>query len=273
VEGKLLWFESGPLIQLTYSQDWCARIGFPPGGRYQPGDWVDEGKLLLFIKEEVASRPPHKGPRLTAEKKRRAGVSVVERAVKRQRGPRGVAAGLAAAYIVEGDDDEDCSDLLLMYNTVRSYISAINELWSHQTSRGLHNAAQPQRVAMKALKTSIIRGEHNRRRTELTDRGIATVLDGYTAVQIPDLNRQVWAGSLGAGVEEQSLRTQLDFLLGNSMLLRLSNRLPMELADVFYWILPKEGPNGDGWCVIAVMDQGKSSLFCLLYLLLIANYI
>ena len=45
---------------------------------------------------------------------------------------------------------------------------------------------------------------------------------------------------------EQALRTQVDFLLGNSMLLRLSNQLPIELADLFLMPLPKEGTRGDG---------------------------
>jgi hypothetical protein len=232
-------------------------MGFPPGGKFLPGDWVDEGKLLLFIKEEVATRAPRKGTRLAEEKKRKAAANAEGRAPKRRKGLSGTVDGAQSSLIVEGDDDDDCSELVLMYNTVRSYVSAINDLWSHQTSRGLHNAPQPQRVAIKALKTSIIRAEHDRRRAEFTDRGIATALDGYTASQIPDLNRQVWACSLGSGVEEQSFRTQLDFLLGNSMLLRLSNRLPMELADLFLMPLPKEGISSDGWCLMAVMDQGK----------------
>jgi hypothetical protein len=50
---------------------WCAAQGFPPGGQYLPGDWVDEGKLLLFIKEEVAARAPRKGARLVDERKRK----------------------------------------------------------------------------------------------------------------------------------------------------------------------------------------------------------
>jgi hypothetical protein len=60
----------------------------------------------------------------------------------------------------EGDDDEACSNLVLMYNTVRGYYSAINELWAHQTSLGLYLVARPQRVALTALKTSIARGQH-----------------------------------------------------------------------------------------------------------------
>ena len=60
----------------------------------------------------------------------------------------------------EEDEDEDCSDLVLMYNSVRGYCSAINELWAHQTSLGLHTACRPQQVARTALKTSIVRGQY-----------------------------------------------------------------------------------------------------------------
>lgn len=240
-------------------RDWCTAQGFPPGGQYLPGDWVDEGKLLLFIKEEVAPRAPRKGARLVEEKRKRR-ATAPDRPAKRRRGGSAVAVAAVASHLIEeGEDDEEQSDLVLMYNTVRGYVSAIKELWAYQTSSGLHSAPQPKRVALKALETSIVRGEHTRRREELTDRGVSTFRDGYLASQIPDLNRQVWAEALGRGVAEQQLRTQLDFLLGNAMLLRLSNRLPMELADLFLMPLPKEGTQGDGWCFVAVMDQGKTN--------------
>jgi hypothetical protein len=102
-----------------------------------------------------------------------------------------VAAKANSHLIIKGEDDEDYSELVLMYNTVRSYVSAIKELWSYQTSRGLYSAPQPTRIALKALETSILRGEHARRREVFTDRGISTFRDGYLASQIPDLNRQV----------------------------------------------------------------------------------
>ena len=41
------------------------------------------------------------------------------------------------------------------------------------------------------------------------------------------------------------------------MLLRSSNRLPMELADLFSVDLPREGVNGSGWAFVTVMDQGE----------------
>jgi hypothetical protein len=254
-------------------------MGFAEGGKYLPGDYVDEGKLLLFIKE-VASRPPRRGARLEAEKrrKRQAPSTQEPKSSKRKKGRKGPTdrppidgptdGPADGATAVDGtldddddDDDESCSDLVLMYNTVRGYCTAINELWAHQVSRGLHSASRPQKVAMTALKTSIARGEHQRRRDEFTDRGLATIRDGYTASQIPDLTRKVWQQSLGEGCVSQQFRTQLCFLFGNSMLLRLGNRLPMELPDLFSMPLPGEGPKKDGssWCLVSVMDQGMDS--------------
>jgi hypothetical protein len=106
---------------------------------------VDEGKLLLFIKDEVASRVPRRGRRLNAEKERKSKGKGKRRAEsllqlsqprKRQRG--GLASATTSANtstsalpVLEGEDDESCSDLVLMYNTVRGYCSAINELWAH----------------------------------------------------------------------------------------------------------------------------------------------
>ncbi|EED17237.1 hypothetical protein TSTA_022910 [Talaromyces stipitatus ATCC 10500] len=214
---------------------WCKKMGFKEGGRYLPGDYVDEGKLLLFIKEEVASRPPRRGQRLKAERKRkRTAAEVLSEGPpsKRKREKISVPSMAFEELPVESDDDEACSELVLIYNT------------AHQTSLGLHNAARPQRVAMTALKTSIARGQHQRQYDEFTDCGLATIRDGYVASQIPNLTRKVWAQCLGQNQIEQQFHTQLCFLFGNSMLLRLSNRLPMELPGLFSMPLPNEGLKG-----------------------------
>jgi hypothetical protein len=236
-------------------------MGFQEGGRYLPYDYVDEGKLLLFIKEEVASRPPRQGRRLNAERKRKALKRTEERAAKRRhRNSQLPKPFESESESEDSEEEEECSELVLMYNSVRGYCSAINELWAYQTSQGLHSAVRPQRVALTALKTSFVRGQQQRLRSEFTDRGLATIRDGYTASQIPDLTGKVWSQSIGNGsCVEQLFRTQLCFLFGNSMLLRLSNRLPMELPDLFSMALPKEGPNGTGWCLVTVMSQGKTN--------------
>ncbi|RFU28809.1 hypothetical protein B7463_g7504, partial [Scytalidium lignicola] len=44
------------------------KISFKKGGKYLPGDYVDKGKLLLFIKDKVASCTLKQGHRLEAEK-------------------------------------------------------------------------------------------------------------------------------------------------------------------------------------------------------------
>ena len=126
---------------------------------------------------------------------------------KQRKGPSSSQLSPTDNVVVEGEDDKSCSDLVLMYNTVRGYCSAVNELWAHQTSMGLHSADRPQRVALTALKTSIVQGEHKRRWDEFVDRGLSTIRDGYTASQIPDLTQKVWQQSLGANCIEQLFRT------------------------------------------------------------------
>ena len=89
-----------------------------------------------------------------------------------------------------------------------------------------------------------------------------TIRDGYTERQIATLMGAAWAcGGGGGGAVEQHFQTQLDFLLGNTMLMRLSNRLLLELPDLFMIPLKNEGTRGDSWAMVAVMDQGKSTPF------------
>jgi hypothetical protein len=64
--------------------------------------------------------------------------------------------------------------------------------------------------------------------------------------------------SLGGHSAKISLQTYVDFLFGNTMLLRSSNHLLMELPDLFLMSLPREGIRGNGWCMVIVTDQGMS---------------
>jgi hypothetical protein len=136
--------------------------------------------------------------------------------------------------------------LLLTYNSVHGYVSAIMELWSHQVSEKLHSSPLPHNVAVKSLKTSIARGQHQRRRAEFEDCRLSTIIDRYTAKQIPDMTRVLWRNALGPRTSKQSFRTNLDFLFDNTMLLRQRNRLPLDLLDLFSLDLPKGGQKGKG---------------------------
>ncbi|KAM4065624.1 centromere DNA-binding protein complex CBF3 subunit [Hirsutella rhossiliensis] len=164
---------------------WPASV---PQGQQLPGDLVDEGKLLLFMKEVVASRPPKKGKRVADERKRHLEAQEAKRAVKRRRAPSDtiVVGGGGSEYESDSDLELYESTLKLQYNTIPDHT---NVAWSER-------------------------------------REIAC-----------------------------ALRTQVDFLLGNHMLLRSGNRLPMELADCFPLDLPNEGCKAQG------RKGGKVSVF------------
>jgi len=245
-------------------------MAYRPGGEFLPYDWVDEGKLLLFMKSKVAERAPRTGSRLAAERKR-GPTDELERSTtqtkRRTQGPVVNVEEVPGAFRAsDSEDDGPKSELFLMYNSVRGYVSAIMEIWSHQVSTKLHSSPRPHNIAVKALQTSIARGQHARRRDEFEDRGVSTMKDGYTMKQIPDMTRVVWSNSLGTRTSEQAYRTNLDFLFGHAMLLRQSNRLPLELPDLFSMDLPKEGQRGKGWCFVVVMDQGKDHPSLSLYI-------
>lgn len=66
-----------------------------------------------------------------------------------------------------------------MYGTVRSYVSAIRDLWTVQTSLGLYNVPDPNSHVVSNFVNSLTSKEHNRRREEYFDRGLGTMKDGY----------------------------------------------------------------------------------------------
>jgi centromere DNA-binding complex CBF3 subunit-like protein len=151
------------------------------------------------------------------------------------------------------------STLKLQYNTVRGYVSAIQKLYDEQKSRGINPAARPQGVALKALKRSILATTWSRKRKEYMDRGVGTLRDVYSPAQIPDHTTVAWSERKEVAC---ALRTQVDFLFGNHMLLRSGNRLPMELADCFPLELPNEGLKIQGHttkALVVVMNCGKTN--------------
>ncbi|KAM4062622.1 centromere DNA-binding protein complex CBF3 subunit, domain 2 domain-containing protein [Hirsutella rhossiliensis] len=240
---------------------WPASV---PQGQQLPGDLVDEGKLLLFMKE--------KGKRVADERKRHLEAQEAKRAVKRRRAPSAhhtntqlppadtiVVGGGGSEYESDSDLELYESTLKLQYNTVRGYVSAIQKLYDEQKSRGVNPAARPQGVALKALKRSILATTWSRKRKEYMDRGVGTLRDVYAPAQIPDHTNVAWSERREIAC---ALRTQVDFLLGNHMLLRSGNRLPMELADCFPLDLPNEGFKAQGYttkALVVVMNCGKTN--------------
>jgi len=168
-------------------------------------------------------------------------------------------------YCSSSSDDSDNpifeSQLKLQYNTVRGYVSAIQKLYEKQKVMGINPAPRPQGVALKALKRSILATAWNKKRKEYTDRGVGTLKDVYSPTQIPQHTAAAWAEQDRKSIAA-ALRTNVDFLFGNHMLLRSSNRLPMELPDCFCIDLPNEGLKTEGFIsksLIVVMNCGKTN--------------
>lgn len=110
------------------------------------------------------------------------------------------------------------------------------------------------------MKKSILAVVWARKRTEYSDRLEGTIKDTYTKAQLPQHHEAVWRDD--SGDISCLLRTQVDFLFGNHMLLRQSNRRPMELPDCFRLELPNEGQKSrefPTYALVVVMNQGKTN--------------
>ncbi|KJZ70438.1 hypothetical protein HIM_10176 [Hirsutella minnesotensis 3608] len=227
------WKQRGQASWPVIPKVWPAPV---PQGQQLPGDLVDEGKLLLF----------HEGGRGVAfPKERKEDTIFVD--------------GGGSEYESGSDIESYESTLRLQSNTVRGYVSAIQKLYDEQKSRGVNPAARPQGVALKALKRSILATTWARKRKEYTDRGVGTLTDVYAQEQIPDHTNVAWSERMEIAC---ALKTQVDFLFGNHMLLRSGNRLSIELADCFPLDLPNEGLKVPGYttkALVVVMNCGKTN--------------
>lgn len=156
------------------------------------------------------------------------------------------------------------AELSLQYNTVRLYISAIMRLYLEQKGMGINRAPEPKGLGTKILKSAVLKSSWaKKKRREYRDRGVGTIKDAYLPRQIADHT----AACLDKETHKQmngDLRTSLDFLLGNHMLLRGSNRRPVELPDLFCVVLPNEGlktnhRDHEVKAFVMVMNEGKTN--------------
>jgi hypothetical protein len=98
--------------------------------------------------------------------------------------------------------------------------------------------------------------------------------DIYIPSQVPQHTAVAWVG-LSNGKKPNygyMLRTNVDFLLGNHMLLRSSNRRPLKLPDCFYLKLSNEGVKGSvpvpapvltpkAYAFVVIMNKGKTNQY------------
>ncbi|KAM4063862.1 centromere DNA-binding protein complex CBF3 subunit [Hirsutella rhossiliensis] len=209
---------------------WPASV---PQGQQLPGDLVDEGKLLLFMKEKTT--PRGSGSQEGRERRRAPSDTIV-------------VGGGGSEYESDSDLELYESTLKLQYNTVRGYVSAIQKLYDEQKSR--ESILRPGHGSgTEGAQTQHSCNDLEPEEEGIHGQGVGTLRDVYAPAQIPDHTNVAWSERREIAC---ALRTQVDFLLGNHMLLRSGNRLPMELADCFPLDLPNEGFKAQG---------GKVSVF------------
>ena len=190
---------------------------------------MSEEKLLVFLLEEVFGRDV----RNSASKKSRTredGTAVVQ---------------------------------TLGSEAVKQYVKGMIDLYALQKAQGINTNAHPRGRVLKATLKSRELHEAERRKTEYVDRGIGTLLDGYSEGELIEFVRYCWVGYETQGrvnprTTEGFLRTVADFLFAHHTLVRGENRRAAELADLFCLTLANEGPT-ECPAMVMLMDNGKTN--------------
>ena len=171
--------------------------------QYQDGETVTEDKLLLFLVDEVAARPLR-----------------------------------AKSHKVAKDTPQ--TSTRLAWRSVRSYITAITDLYRSQKALGMNNHPSPREDNVRDYLKSLQRRDAQQDKAHYADKGRDTLLDGYSEREFEQVCHELWAHS--ATAPECHLRTLVDLLLGHYMLTRGGDRRAAEISDLFTFEFEEEGP-------------------------------
>ena len=142
--------------------------------------------------------------------------------------------------------------------TVNAYVAAIVDLWRSQCKRRINSNPHPVDHDVKQLLKNVGYGENKTKKDNYVDRGIGTLLDGYTSVdQLRKITNYFWSRTSDFG---PALRNLTAFLLSNFAILRGENARAMELPDMHSISLSNEGPS-DCHALVLVLRQGKTNQF------------
>jgi hypothetical protein len=171
--------------------------------QYQDGETVREDKLLLFLVEEVVHRPLRSRSRKAAE-------------------------------------DTPLSETRLSWRSVRSYITAITDLYRSQKALGMNAHPSPREDNAREYIKSLQRRDAEQQKANYADKGRDTLLDGYSEEDLKRIAGELWSHT--AQSSECHLRTLVDLLLGHYMLTRGGDRRALEISDLFTFEFAGEGP-------------------------------
>ena len=208
---------------------------------YADGALVTDDKMRLFLEEEVLSRKVKRGLSKDSQSSRTDanGVSIQQ---------------------------------TLGSSSVESYASAIIDLWKMQHARG-ENPIIPSRRdhLLKMMLKKRKMDEAVRKRSQYLDRGIGTLLDGYSREELVKCVRSCWAPEaiekklgkkkrLSAQQYAAWLRTGVDLLATHNMIVRGEQTRMTELADLFCVARGNEGPT-EYQILCLVQDRGKTNSY------------
>jgi hypothetical protein len=216
--------------------------------QFSDGCIVENRKLLAFVQQVVMKRRVEKKKRrkATAKKEDIEEISVEDEAD---------AAIIDSLQHLDLPDPEFHEGAPLKYHTIRSYVSAIMELYQIQVAQGLNPHLSPRNMAVKGFLRSIRDNVWKATREGHEDRALNSIMDGYTHEDISAFVRNCYQKKKSS---ERHLRTALDFLIGHYLLLRGDIRRKLELADLNVIDFPDEGLQPcKAW--VCIFDNGKTN--------------
>ncbi|KAM7192130.1 hypothetical protein V8F33_008555 [Rhypophila sp. PSN 637] len=162
--------------------------------QYQDADTVTEEKLLLFLVEDVVNRP-------LRSKSRKA------------------------------DGDVPLSETRLAWRSVRTYVTAITDLYRSQRALGMNTHPSPREDNAREYIKSLQRRDTERQKANYADKGQDSLLDGYFEEDLKRIASELWGRT--DQTAECHFRTLVDMLLGHFMLTRGGDRRALEISDLF----------------------------------------
>ena len=201
-------------------KEWARRKGFRDGAR------VTGPKLCLFLQEEVVNRRPKKRRRLPAGD----GDPV---AVEGEEGGEG--------GVWEGGEAPDSGERLSV-STTKGYVAAVKDLWVYQnTVRGYARTEDPRaHEGVRAVLDTVAGRASDATKSNYRLTGAGSLSEGLGPVAKRRAISAAWLeqGSL------VGLRNRAMFAICYDSALRGEDARGLELADLSFHFLEKEGPAG-----------------------------
>ena len=188
--------------------NWTREMG------YTDGDTVTEAKMMSFLTDKVVHRP------LRRKKKKKNAVTVV-------------------------DKESGQPTQVLKWGSVRTYVTAITDLYNTQYLRKMNSNPSPRAAGIRDYIKSLQRRDTALDKLNFVDKGQGTYLDSYTEAKFKELCVVSWKDSSKPSHNAvQSLcylRTLVDQLLGHFLLARGEDRRSAEISDLHTFEFPDQG--------------------------------